>query len=128
MEADVSDGVHVAAAFLDALDEYAQTVHVATQEAVTNAATRLQMELAEQARSNPRWQNLAEHIEVWSEDGRLIVGVQNPEMMDEAMAAEYGDADHAPVALMRNAGAAARRVSTMQETMSRTFGPVGIPT
>lgn len=99
------------------------SVHEAVQNAVLDASRHVQESLAAEATNNPRWQNIAEHIEVWSQDGRYWVGVQNADSVSEAMAAEYGDSENPPASLIRaNTARLDREVSEIIDRHLATLG------
>jgi hypothetical protein len=119
----VADTLHIGADFLAALGEYTQAVHEAVQEASKLAMENIQNSLRESARLNERWKNVSDHIESWSQDGRLVVGIRNTEVMSEAMSAEYGDADNPPVPMFRNMKAATMEASEkMDSYLHSVFG------
>jgi len=98
----VADSLHISAGFFAALDDYAQAVNRAAEEAAQVGMERLVSSLQNAASQNDRWKSIAEHIEVWSQDGQLVVGVRNEGAVSEAVSAEYGDATNPPVPLIRN--------------------------
>lgn len=71
------------------------------QEAVDVAQEYLQGAVQERARQDPNWSDMADNIEVWSDDGVLWVGVNHQEFASQAMAIEYGDETRPPAALFR---------------------------
>lgn len=77
------------------------------QEEVDNArqvgAETLAERLRERARQIPEWSSLADDIHVWSQDGRLVVGMLHQDMVSQAFAVEYGDETRPPTPLFRNA-------------------------
>lgn len=118
----MTEDLRIGVDFLSALSTYAQAAHLATQEAAQIGMETLQKELRIQARNHPRWHQAQDHIQVWAEDGHLVVGVA-PELQSEAMSAEYGDADHPPVPLLRNHPAAERAaVEAMNAHIESIFG------
>jgi hypothetical protein len=87
--------------WLDSLSRYVEGVQTeATQrsEAVINY---FHERVVERARETPGWEDLADQITVWSEDGLLYIGVTSQDYVSQAWAVEYGDADHTPNALFR---------------------------
>lgn len=98
----MADTLHIGAGFFAALDRYAQAVNLAAQESAERTMVGVQDRLRAAAKRSERWQPLAEHIETWSQDGKFVVGVRNADVMNDAMAAEYGDENHPPVPLIRS--------------------------
>jgi hypothetical protein len=72
-----------------------------TAEAAENAVSFLHDRVVEKATDHPDWSDLADDITVWSQDGKLFIGVNNQDRVSEAMALEYGDETRPPSALFR---------------------------
>jgi hypothetical protein len=98
----VADSLHIGAGFFAALDAYAQAVNSAVHESAQKTMIKVQDDLKAAARQSERWLPVAEHIETWSQDGKYVIGVRNADVMSEAMSAEYGDAAHPPIPLIRS--------------------------
>lgn len=92
----------VGAGFMDALYAYAAEARDVTQAATALGLEYLQEGLRQQAAQQERWAALAPHIETFSQDGRLVVGIRGGPFASEAEQAEYGDASHPPAPLFRN--------------------------
>jgi hypothetical protein len=76
------------------------------------------------ARTLPGWADLADNIEVWSQDGELVIGVQNELYRSQAFALEYGDEVRPPSPLFRTLTAEVRQAGDlMREHMASKFGP-----
>ena len=69
--------------------------------AATKASAFLHERVVAKARLDPQWAPLADHIEVWSQDGKLVVGVRDQEFGSQAFALEYGDEVRPPTPLFR---------------------------
>lgn len=119
----MADGLHISAGFFAALDEYAQAVNRAAKESARVGMDRLVYSLQNAASQNDRWKGIAEHIEVWSQDGDLVVGVRNEGVVSAAVSAEYGDATNPPVPLIRNMpGALSDASAAMNKHMREEVG------
>jgi hypothetical protein len=101
----VANSLHIGVDFFAALDEYAKAANAAVQESAEATMFNVQEGMKAAARKNERWMPVAEHIETWSQDGRFVVGIRNADVMSEAVAAEYGDAENPPVPLIRSVDA-----------------------
>jgi hypothetical protein len=78
------------------------------------------------ARLDPDWEPLADHIEVWSQDGTLVVGVQDEAYISQAFALEYGDEVRPPSPLFRTFAEDIRAAgAVMDEHMESKFGYAG---
>lgn len=94
-----------------------------TVAAAVKASEFLHERVVAKARLDPLWEPLADHIEVWSQDGRLIVGVRDREFTSEAFAIEYGDEVRPPTPLFRTLTEDMREASEiMGEHMTTKFG------
>lgn len=98
----MAETLHIGAGFFAALDKYAQAVNSAVLESAERTMVGVQNNLRAAAKRSERWKPLAEHIETWSQDGRFVVGVRNADVLNEAMAAEYGDEYNPPDPLIRS--------------------------
>ncbi len=98
----MADSLHIGADFFASLEAYALSMNAAVHESARASMDHLQTTLRETASRSTRWSPISDHIDVWSQDGRYVVGVQNTEAVSEAMSAEYGDSEHPPVPLLRN--------------------------
>lgn len=75
------------------------------------------------ANENPDWSQLADYIEVWSQDGQLVLGVQDDMFASQAFALEYGDEVRPPNPLFRTLNQDARRANeVMNERLTSTMG------
>lgn len=106
----VADGFRIDAAWLDALDQYVDGLQADTTEAAQVSAQYLYEEVVDQAREHPEWVNLADNIDVWSQDGKMVIGVQDNAVLSQAFALEYGDENQPPTPLFRKAKGLVPRV------------------
>lgn len=101
----MANSLHIGVDFFAALDEYAKAANAAVQASAEATMIHVQEGMRAAARKNERWMPVAEHIESWSQDGRFVVGIRNADVMSQAIAAEYGDAEHPPSPLIRTVDA-----------------------
>jgi hypothetical protein len=102
---------------------YAQRLQEETVAAATKASEFLHERVVAKARLDPQWSPLADKIEVWSQDGKLIVGVRDTEFTSEAFALEYGDEVRPPTPLFRTLTEDMRAASElMADHMTTKFG------
>ena len=95
-----------------ALARYVEGLQQETLRAAENAVEFLQESVQERARTDVGgWSELADDITVWSEDGQLVIGVNNLEMVSQAFALEYGDEVRPPNALFRTLGPDVRQAT-----------------
>ena len=74
---------------------YVQRAQDEAQFAAVKAAAYLYERTVERAREDEQWSQIADHIEVWSQDGRLVIGVHDQMYASQAFQLEFGD-EHAP--------------------------------
>lgn len=113
----MAEMLHIGAGFFAALDNYVQAVSSAALEAHRAGTEELVDSLRETARSHPRWKNAADHLEAWTEDGEVRVGVRTPHMVSEAHAAEYGDGHHPPAPLLRHMPVAKHKAAEKMDSV-----------
>jgi hypothetical protein len=94
--------LHIGGDFLDALDEYVQAVIDIAPEAAEEGVNTMHADLQRRARLNPRWADLADHLETWRDRDGIQVGIRNPTKVEAAQVAEYGDKESGPVPLIRH--------------------------
>jgi hypothetical protein len=99
----VAEGFRIEASWLDAVDRYVHGLQQDVMEAADAAVNSFHENFVDYAKSKPNWVGLADELQVWSEDGRLVVGLQGNEMVSQAEYLEYGDVDNAPDSLFRTA-------------------------
>lgn len=115
-------GLHIGATHLAALDDYIQAVEDAAFEAADIASSHIERSVRQRARASIHWSPLADHIQVASRDGYLVLGVA-PDFVSEAMAAEYGTESTPPAPLLRTIGSAARGATLeAQQYLQAKFG------
>lgn len=123
----VAEGFRIDAAWLDALDRYVEGLAHDTAEAASVTAHALHDAAVDRAREHPEWVNLADHIEMWSQDGHLRIGVHHQAMTSQASIVEYGDESRPPAPLLRTMN---RLVPQAQDRFTRELqarrGPVRI--
>jgi len=106
------------------LNAYGQRLQDEAQVAADKATRFLHDRVTSKARMDPEWSSLADSIEVWSQDGRLVVGVRDNEFRSEAFALEYGDEVRPPNPLFRTLTEDIRDASDVfDEHMTAVFGP-----
>jgi hypothetical protein len=107
----------------DQLNAYGQRLQEEAQVAADRATSFLHERVVAKARMHPQWTSLADNIEVWSQDGRLIVGVRDEEFVSQAFALEYGDEVRPPTPLFRTLTEDVRAASDVfDEHMTSVFG------
>ena len=105
------------------LNAYGQRLQEEAQVAADRATSFLHERVVAKARMDPQWTSLADNIEVWSQDGRLIVGVRDEEFVSQAFALEYGDEVRPPTPLFRTLTEDVREASEVfDEHMTSVFG------
>ena len=87
--------------WLTSLDDYAQGFKEEAYHGAGLATEHLLESVREEARNRPGWDALADNIEVWSEDGDVIIGVHDSAFVSQAFALEFGDETTPPNPLLR---------------------------
>jgi|SRR6185295_4092226 len=106
------------------LNAYGQRLQEEAQVAADKATSFLHERVVSKARMDPEWSSLADAIEVWSQDGKLVVGVRDEEFRSQAFAIEYGDEVRPPTPLFRTLTQDVRDASAVfDDHMSSVFGP-----
>jgi hypothetical protein len=102
---------------------YTQRLQADAVSASERAVSFIHERTVARARLNPDWAPLADNIEVWSQDGVLVIGVRDEEFVSEAFALEYGDEVRPPSPLFRSLGSEFREAGeVMQEEMEARYG------
>lgn len=83
------------------LHAYGERLQEEAQQAADQAGKFLHDRIVAKARMQPEWTSLADNIEVWSNDGQLVVGIRDSDMVSQAFAIEYGDEVRPPTPLFR---------------------------
>jgi hypothetical protein len=105
------------------LNAYGERLQAEAQVAADKATAFLHDRVVSKARMDPEWTSLADHIEVWSQDGQLVVGVRDNEFRSQAFALEYGDEVRPPTPLFRTLTEDMREASDVyDEHMTSVFG------
>lgn len=106
-----------------ALYAYTDRLKYEATTAAERAIDYLHERTVARARLDPDWEPLADHIEVWSKDGLLNIGVQDEAFVSQAFALEYGDEVRPPTPLFRTMTADMRDASQMMDDhMEAKFG------
>lgn len=106
------------------LNAYGQRLQEEAQVAADKATAFLHDRVVSKARMDPQWSSLADAIEVWSQDGKLVVGVRDNDFRSQAFALEYGDEVRPPTPLFRTLAEDMREASDIfDEHMTTAFGP-----
>ena len=90
--------------WMTALDSYVQGFKDEAYDGAAAATEHLLEATRERARSRPGWDTLADSIEVWNEEGELVIGVHDNALTSQAFALEYGDETRPPNPLFRTLG------------------------
>lgn len=119
----MAEMLHIGADFFAALDDYVQAVSNAAVEAHEAGTRELRSSLQESARSLPIWNDVADDIDTWVDDGELRVGVRSPRSVKKAHIAEYGMGPIPPTPLLRNMPLATKRAGeAMDEVLHERLG------
>ena len=123
--------VDIAPGWIDAIEAYVEGLMVNSLTAAENATNLFRDKVQETARQDEDWSSIADNITLWSQDGHLVIGVQDPVFASLAAVLEYGDATHSPNPMLRNLTSAAHDASrSMRNEMDSHYGPsmnVGAP-
>jgi hypothetical protein len=123
--------IEIAPGWVDAVQRYVEGLMVNSIAAAENAANVFHQSVVETARADEDWASMADNITLWSQDGHLVIGVQDPVFSSEASVLEYGDEEHPPHPILRNLTSATEDASrSMQDEMDSIYGPqmnVGAP-
>jgi hypothetical protein len=111
-------------AWLDEVHADVERLKVASITAAEKAIDFIYNSTLDRARRDPNWSDLADYIEVWSQDGQMVIGVRDQEFESQAFTMEYGDDQHPPIPLFRTGGEedARRAGEIMTEHMESIFG------
>jgi len=115
--------VRIGAEWYDALERYVDGLASAAQLAGSRATEYLEEQTEARAREDGQWSELADHIETWSEDGRLYIGVIDEAYVSRAFNIEYGDSSDAPNSLFRTMTPTAEGMTkVMDDTFRERYG------
>jgi hypothetical protein len=105
------------------LNAYTQRLQDEAIRAAESAVSYIHERTVERAQLAEDWSPLADHIEVWSQDGHLVIGVRDNEFASQAFALEYGDEVRPPSPLFRTMQADMEAAGElMREHMETKFG------
>jgi hypothetical protein len=105
------------------LAAYGQRLQAESELAAQKASAFLHERVVAKARLDPEWEPLADHIETWSQDGQLMVGVRHQDFVSQAFALEYGDEVRPPAPLFRTLTEDMREATQVaDEHMNVAFG------
>ncbi len=105
------------------LAAYGQRLQDEAEVAANKAARFLRERVQQKAAASPEWAGLADNIEVWSQDGQLVVGMQDEQFRSQAFAIEYGDEVRPPTPLFRTLTEDVREANDVYtEHMQSVFG------
>ena len=105
------------------LNAYTQRLQEEAIRAAEAAVSYIHERTVERAKLADDWSPIADAIEVWSQDGRLVIGVRDREFASQAFALEYGDEVRPPSPLFRTLTADMEAAGDlMQEHMESKFG------
>jgi hypothetical protein len=106
------------------LQAYVQRLQSEAIAAADEAASYLHEQTVSRARQTPEWDQVADAIEVWSEDGYLVIGVRDREYASQAFTLEYGDEVRPPNPFFRVLDQDIRRAGEVMRThMESKYGP-----
>jgi hypothetical protein len=115
--------IEIAPGWLDAIERYAEGLMADSIRAAQQASKVFRESVVEQARQ-AGWSEVADNIQLWSEDGHLVIGVQDPMFASQASVLEYGDSEHDPRPALRVLTSATRDANAaMREELGKTYGP-----
>lgn len=86
------------------IQRYVQRAQEEAQFAAVKAAAYLYERTVQRAREDEQWSQLADSIEVWSQDGQLVIGVHDQMLVSQAFLLEFGDEHTPPSPLFRTMG------------------------
>ena len=116
--------IEIAPGWLDAVQRYADGLMATSIAAAESAAQVFKDTVVDQARSSPAWEPLADHVQMWSEDGDLVIGFTDPMFASQASVLEYGDEHTPPNPLLRNLDPATRAsTEAARRVLEENFGP-----
>ena len=109
------------------LTAYTERLQSEAIAAASSAISFIHERVVARAQMDPDWSPLADAIEVWSQDGQLVIGVQDELFRSQAFALEYGDEVRPPSPLFRTLTAEVRDAGQMMDKhmeirFGRSFG------
>lgn len=116
--------ISIAPTFMEQVNQYIDGLQEEAIQAAAKAAMFLHRSAVERAKRDPGWVTLADKIEVWAEDGQLVIGVRDEEFVSQAFVLEYGDEHRPPSPLFRSLNQDSRGAGdVMAEHMMSVYGP-----
>ena len=100
------------------IQRYVQRAQLEADLAAAKAASYLHERTVERARADEQWSQIADSIGVWSQDGRLVIGVHDQMLASQAFQLEFGDEHTPPSPLFRTMG---QDQEAAQGIMSESF-------
>lgn len=104
------EGFRIDSSWLNALEEYAEGLAHDVRTSAYEATDFATQAFVDKARRTPEWEPLADNIQSWSEEGRLVIGVQGRELVSQAMTLEFGNDEMPPNPLFRASSSIARQM------------------
>ena len=86
------------------MNAYAQTLQEQVQQTAADIADYVKNQTVKRAQQSEEWAHLADEIEVWSQDGKYVVGIRDNELASQAFQIEFGDETRPPAPLFRLMG------------------------
>lgn len=114
--------IEIGTGWIDAIERYVEGLQADAIYAAQEATRFFQERVKAMAEADEDWSNLADNIEVWSQDGQLVVGLNDQMMASQATVLEYGDKDHPPHPFFRTLTSAARDASQVMTDKMREAG------
>jgi len=109
--------------WFNALAGYVQDLQATSVQAAESAVNFLHEQVINKARLMEGWSDLADNIEVWSQDGMLVIGLQDNALTSQAFALEYGDEVRPPNALFRDLSGEVRAAGQrMRQSLEEHYG------
>ena len=123
MEAGVAS-IEIAPGWIADVQRYADNLQAESMAAAYKATEAFHALVVSRAKNDPLWNTLADDIEVWSDDGQLVIGLQREDYVSQATMLEYGDLDNAPNPLFRTLSSEARDAHFVaRDHMASKLGP-----
>lgn len=115
--------IEIAPGWLDAVQRTIDGLMADSIAAAERATQVFHKAVQEIARSDEQWTSMADNIEIWSQDGKLVIGVRDEEFISQAELAEYGGAGYSPNPLFRKLDNAVENVNrSMQHSFDARYG------
>jgi hypothetical protein len=116
--------IEIPSAWTAKLNAYTEQLQAEAVVAAEKAVSFIHERVVAKANADPQWVSMADKIEVWSQDGQFVVGIQDSSLVSEAFALEYGDEVRPPSPLFRTLNEEIKGAGqVMGEHMTAAFGP-----